>query len=239
MSEGMQKLSSVVNDSARRYRRLPFFAKVIFCLSLLFSFGIYLLFFRSFIKHDIADDNFLEVGMCPACLGSSACGLMYHNQVQFTGWGNHRLGDVFSTKNVRYATLYGSQSVVLKKMGSESEIQELDKKVCADANRPEGCDVARVLFLTDTFVKLRKAGALLPKHLQQTVGMFTCASYRLLDRMWSYYKELRKVKKIMIGDQLQVWYTASLNPEPLMLQVSFCVCLNCRKMVSLIFQLMQ
>nr|KAG5692320.1 hypothetical protein BaRGS_009530 [Batillaria attramentaria] len=36
--------------------------------------------------------------------------------------------------------------------------------------------------------------------------------------MWSYYKELRKKKEIMLGDQLQVWYTAALNPEPLMLQ---------------------
>jgi len=221
VTEGMNRLSSVMNDSARRYRRLPFAGKVVFCLSLVFSFLLYGLIFRYFVRHDVSDDNFLEVTMCPACFGSSGCGLVYHNQVQLSGWSNYRFVNLFSTKNIRYATLSGNQNVVLKKLGTDLEIQELDNKVCKEANRPAGCDVSRVLFLTDVSVVLRKE-PLAPKHLRQSVGMFTCASYRLMDRLWTYYQELRKKKSILLGDKLQVWYTASLNPEPLLLQVRCC-----------------
>ena len=51
------------------------------------------------------------------------------------------------------------------------------------------------------------------------LGMFTCPSYRLLDRAWTYYKERRKPKQMLLGDKLQMWYTITLNPEPIMLQV--------------------
>lgn len=218
VTEGMHRLSSVMNDSARRYRRLPFAGKVIFCSSLVFSLLLYALIFRYFVRHDVTDDNFLEVTMCPACFGSSGCGLVYYNQVELSGWSSYRFVDVFSTKNIHYATLSGNQNVVLKKLGSARELQALDDKVCKQAARPEGCDVPRVLFVTDISVVLRKE-PLEPKHLHQSVGMFTCASYRLMDRMWTYYRELRRKGSILLGDKLQVWYTASLNPEPLLLQV--------------------
>ncbi|XP_076435478.1 divergent protein kinase domain 2A-like [Babylonia areolata] len=217
VTEGMERLSSVMNDSARRYRRLPLAGKIVFCLSLLFSFLMYGLIFRHFMKHDVTHDNFLDVPKCPACFGSSGCGLIYYDQIQLTGWSNYRFTDVFNSKNIRYATMSSSQKVVLKKMATDLELAELDSKVCKSANRPDGCDVARVLFLTDVAVAMRKE-PLQPKHLAQTVGMFTCASYRLLDRMWTRYKEVRKQKKILVGDKLQLWYTASLNPEPLLLQ---------------------
>jgi hypothetical protein len=215
----MQRLSSVMNDSARRYRRLPLAGKVLFCCSLIFSIVLYLVIFRSFIRHDVTDDKFLEVDYCPACFGSSGCGLVYYKQIQLNGWSNYRITDAFNTKNVRFGTLSGSQGVVLKKLGTDEDIRKIDNKVCKDAQRPEGCDVGRVIFLTDISAVLRKE-ALQPKHMTQVVGMFTCASYRLIDRMWNYYKEKRKEKQIMLGDKLQVWYTASLNPEPLLLQVS-------------------
>ncbi|KAL8623028.1 hypothetical protein ACOMHN_066259 [Nucella lapillus] len=218
MADGMNRLSSVMNDNARRYRRLPFTGKVVFCASLIFSALLYGVIFHHVMRHDVTHDNFLDIPKCPACFGSSGCGLIYHSQIQLSGWSNYRFGDAFSSKNVRYATLSGEQKVVLKKMGSDHDIAELDKKVCKSASRPEGCDVARVLFVSDVAVKLRKE-PLQPKHLTQSVGMFTCASYRLMDRMWTYYQERRKPKTIMTGDKLQVWYTASLNPEPLLLQV--------------------
>lgn len=217
VADGVNRLSSVINDSARRYKRLPFAGKLIFCASLVLSVLLYGLLFRHIMKHDVTHDNFLDVPMCPACFGSSGCGLIYYDQVQLSGWSNYRFVDSLGSNNVRYATLSGHQKVVLKKMGNDQDIAELDKKICRNANRPEGCEVGRVLFLMDVAMTLRKE-PLQPKHLTQTVGMFTCASYRLVDRMWTYYKEIRKKKKILTGDKLQVWYTASLNPEPLLLQ---------------------
>ncbi|PVD18343.1 hypothetical protein C0Q70_20892 [Pomacea canaliculata] len=165
---------------------------------------------------DIKDDKFLENDFCPACLGHSGCGLIYFDQVHLSGLSGYRVNQIFNTKNIYYGSM-GDQKIVFKKLGSDTEIRELDKKICKEANRPEGCDVPRVLFKTDASIELRKE-ALQPKHLKQSVGMFTCASYRLLDRLWTYYKEKRKEDMIMLGDKMQLWYTANLNSEPLLLQ---------------------
>lgn len=219
MNEGMARLNSVMHDSARRFKVLPFPAKILFFLSLVVSLLVYGLIFRYLARRDVTDEKFIQAETCPACFGFSGCGLIYRKQIQLAGWSNYRVADIVNTKNIRYGTIIpGDQSVVLKKLGSEHEIEELDNKVCRDAKRPDGCDVPRVFFRTDLSAVLRKE-PLQPKHLLQSVGMFTCASYRLMDRMWTYYSEARKKKEgIMLGDQLQVWYTASLNPEPLMLQ---------------------
>lgn len=217
VTEGMHRLTSVMNDSARRYKRLPLAGKVIFVLTSVLSIILYTVVFRSLVSHNVDDDKFLEIDSCPACFGSSGCGLVYYNQVKFTGWSNYRIIDRFNSRNVRFATLSDNQGVVLKKLGTDEDIKKLDNKVCKDANRPDGCDIGRVLFITNLAGSLR-TNALEPKHLTQVAGMFTCASYRLMDRLWTYYKERRKQKQITMGDKLQLWYTANLNPEPLLLQ---------------------
>ena len=156
MADGMHKLSSVMEDSARRYRRLPVAAKLVFCLSLLFSVMLYGFIFHYFTKHDVTNDSFLDVPLCPACFGSSGCGLMYYNQVQLSGWSGYRFGNLFNTKNILYATLSGGQKVVLKKLGSDQEIQDLDDKVCQEAKRPKGCEVGMcfLVFLVNTKYKI-------------------------------------------------------------------------------------
>lgn len=217
VNEGMTRLSSVVNDSTRRFRRLPFIAKIVFGSSMFISLIFYGLVFNYFFKHDVGDDTFLEAQTCPACFGSSGCGLLYHGQIQLTGWSGYRLFDFINKKNVRFGTL-GNLNIVLKKLGSTNQLQELDNQICKDANRPLGCDVPRVFFRSDLSVTLRKE-PLSPKHIKQAAGMFTCASYRLMDRLWMYYKEGRKTKEMSLGDKLQIWFTASINPEPLLLQV--------------------
>lgn len=217
VTDSMMRLNSVVKDSARRFKGLPFLAKLMFIFSLVISLLLYGFIFQYFVKTDIKDDKFLENDFCPACLGHSGCGLIYFDQVHLSGLSGYRVNQIFNTKNIYYGSM-GDQKIVFKKLGSDTEIRELDKKICKEANRPEGCDVPRVLFKTDASIELRKE-ALQPKHLKQSVGMFTCASYRLLDRLWTYYKEKRKEDMIMLGDKMQLWYTANLNSEPLLLQV--------------------
>ena len=217
--KSMHNLSSIMNDSTRRYKKLPSWAKGIFLFSIVFSFVFYGIIFHQVLSYDVTDDKFLEVDMCPACFGSSACRLIYDNQVKIDTLSNNRFSDYFSHRNNRYATLFGNKYVVMKHLGTEEEFSALDSRVCQDAQRAAGCDVSRVFYRTDLSVSFRKEN-LLPKHMTHSANMFTCASYRLLDRMWGKYKELRKSSSdVLLGDQLQVWYTASLNAEPLILQV--------------------
>ncbi|XP_046333377.2 divergent protein kinase domain 2A-like [Haliotis rufescens] len=215
--KGMANLERAVHDSALKFKNLPTRAKFLFGSSLVVSVLFYGFIIRSFFKNDLMDEHFLETDKCPACYGMSACGQFFYDRVKFTGWSKLRFLDRVNIKNVHFADHQDLNSVVIKKLSHDSEIQAIDDKICSDGNRPAGCDIARVIYITNTAQTLKK-GPIQPETLKGEASMFTCGSYRLLDRLWHYYKERLKKKEIFFRDKIQLWYISMVNTEPLMLQ---------------------
>jgi hypothetical protein len=52
--------------------------------------------------------------------------------------------------------------------------------------------------------------------------MFACPTYSLIDRIFTFYQEklMSDKDQYFTRDKLQIYATALINPEPLMLQVS-------------------
>ncbi|XP_050389067.1 divergent protein kinase domain 2A isoform X1 [Patella vulgata] len=219
MATSAKEIQRVVNDSQLRYKQLPTRAKFMLVFSLLFSLYLYWSIYKIVFTNDLQSESFLETDKCPACYGMSACGFLLTDQVKLTGWSKLRFLDVVNVKNVHFGKhVYKEHNVVLKKLALDKELVEVDNEVCKDANREPGCDIARVIYKGSTPYSL-KDKPILPKHLSSlTVSMFTCASYRLLDRMWSYYKERLNQDDIMYRDKVQLWYLSKVNTEPLVMQ---------------------
>ncbi|ESO83900.1 hypothetical protein LOTGIDRAFT_132744 [Lottia gigantea] len=188
-------------------------------ISLLCSFILYYCIYRVIFSNDLQNESFLETDKCPACFGSSACGMLLDNHIKLTGWSKVRFLDVVNVKNVHFGKhIYSEEDVVLKKLALNNELVKVDNALCKDANRPEGCDIARVIYKTNTAHAL-KDKPILPKHLNSLeIGMFTCGSYRLLDKLWSKYQEKQPNNVILYRDKVQLMYISMVNTESLLMQ---------------------
>ncbi|CAC5415167.1 unnamed protein product [Mytilus coruscus] len=145
---------------------------------------------------------------------------MKNEKIHFTGWSKIRLFDIINIKNVHTARhLDNKEQIIIKKLAHNKEFENVDDKICKDANRPKGCDVARVLHIINTGDEIRRQ-SLLPKHLEKMNQMFACPTYSSIDRILSYYKERLSPGRSMLNtrDKLQIYATSLINAEPLMLQ---------------------
>lgn len=219
---GMKRLENTMGDSVLKMKMLPTRAKVIFFLSAVLSLAFYLYLAKWLFMSDPETEinSFLNIDKCPACFGGSACGMFYYKQIDLSGMSKFRSLDLINPKNVYYGTMKpDGREVMIKKLASDSQFQELDEKLCQEAKRPSDCDIARVIMRTDKVLPFRM-DPLSPKHLKDTGAfMFNCPSYRLLDRVWTYFQEYKKKKEIFLSDKVQVFYMASVNPEALLVQV--------------------
>lgn len=216
----MRNVRVVVSDAAATIRRLSWRTKSFLLATLCLSMYIYGSLIVSLTRNHLVDDAFLQTDKCPACYGHSLCWAFKDNQIKLKGWSQVRLLDFVNIKNVHFAehSEHG-QTMVLKKLAHDKELDEIDEKLCQDALRPVGCDIARVLMRTNTGDEIRRLG-LLPKHLKGTASMFSCPTYNLIDKVMESYKEKLKPDnpEVMTRDKLQLYVTAITNPEPLMLQ---------------------
>lgn len=220
---GMSRLENVMGDSMLKIRLMPSKIKIVFFLSAVFSILFYMYLAHWLFQGDpeINLETLLETEKCPACYGGSACGLFYHKQIALSGMSKFRTFDIINAKNVHYGTMKPHDwEVVIKKLASDSEIQKIDERLCKDANRDPGCDLARVIPRTDLALPLR-SGPLTPEIVKETGAfMFYCPSYRLIDRVSTYFTEYKKKGQTLLSDKLHVLYSALVNPEVLLLQVS-------------------
>lgn len=219
---GMSRLENVMGDSMLKFRLMPSRAKMAIFVSLVLSLFFYLYLAKWLLQGDpeIHLESLLETEKCPACFGGSACGMLYYKQIEFSGLSKFRTLDVINGKNVHYGTLKpDGKEVVMKKLATDTEILQTDKRLCEDALRPEGCDIARVISRTNMALPLH-SGPITPDMLKKTGAfMFQCPSYRLVDRVWTYFKEYKKKNKILMSDKMHVLYSSLINPEALLLQV--------------------
>ena len=220
----MARLENVMGDSVLKMKMMPSRAKAVFFLSGVLSLAFYLYLANWLFKTDpeAEIDSLLNIDKCPACYGGTACGMFYYKQIELSGMSKFRYLDIINGKNVHHGTMRpDGREIIIKKLATDTQLRELDEKLCIEAKRPIDCDIARVITRTDKVLPFRTE-PLSPKHLKDTGAfMFNCPSYRLLDRVWAYFQEYKKKREIFMSDKVQIFYMATVNPEALLVQVRF------------------
>ncbi|KAH9496787.1 Divergent protein kinase domain 2A [Bulinus truncatus] len=218
---GFSKLENVMSDSVLRFRLMPSKAKVVIFMSAVLSLFLYIYLAKWMFQGDPETnlESLLDTEKCPACYGGSACSLFYYKEIEFIGMSKFRVLDILNGKNVHVGYLkQNGKEIVIKKLATDTELKEMDVRLCKDAMRPEDCDIARVIHRTNMAIPFINE-PIRPEHLKKTNSfMFKCPSYRLLDLVWSNFKEYKKKNEIFLSDKMQIFYSALVNPEILMLQ---------------------
>ncbi|KAL4220252.1 hypothetical protein ACF0H5_020659 [Mactra antiquata] len=213
------EMISRIPKSTFHCRRIPLKAKCFCLLLIIFAAYLYGTIYLSWGANRLTNEEFLEVRKCPACYGHSFCFKLLDSQYDLTMMSQYKLFDTVNLKNVHYANhKHEGHSVVLKKLAHNDEIKKIDDKICQDSDREPGCDLSKRYVVTETSKDIMRNG-LLPRHLKDTTFMFFCVTHKLIDRVSAKYKDRHKqYEPLTHDDQLQLLYTAQVNPEPLILQ---------------------
>ncbi|XDV46931.1 hypothetical protein PO909_016733 [Leuciscus waleckii] len=207
------------------------------CLKLLFVVGLFVILlmnthnlFASFQKNELTDRRFINLNKCPACFGTSWCRKFMNGQISFETWGRLRFLDVFNVKNVFFAQYgeprEGTRRIVLKRLGSNQELTDIDQKICKRATGRPRCDLIQAMYKTE-FARLNGDVRLLtPDVVEGWSDLVHCPSQRLLDRIVRRYAETKDsgsflLKNLKDTERMQLLMTLAFNPEPLVLQVGF------------------
>lgn len=207
------------------------------CLKLLFVLGLFVILlmnthnlFASFQKNELTDRRFINLNKCPACFGTSWCRKFMNGQISFETWGRLRFLDVFNVKNVFFAQYgeprEGTRRIVLKRLGSNQELTDIDQKICKRATGRPRCDLIQAMYKTE-FARLNGDVRLLtPDVVEGWSDLVHCPSQRLLDRIVRRYAETKDsgsflLKNLKDTERMQLLMTLAFNPEPLVLQVGF------------------
>lgn len=183
----------------------------------------------SWQRNELADRRFLQLNKCPACFGTSWCRRFLNGQVGFETWGRLRLLDFLNVKNVYFAQYGepregGRRRVVLKRLGSQRELAQLDQSICKRATGRPRCDLLQAMPRTE-FARLNGDVRLLtPEAVEGWSDLVHCPSQRLLDRLVRRYAETKDsgsflLRNLKDSERMQLLLTLAFNPEPLVLQV--------------------
>ncbi|XP_045200893.2 divergent protein kinase domain 2A-like [Mercenaria mercenaria] len=217
-SEGATEMISNISKSTFRLRRIPIQAKCFVFVLIIICIYLYGSIYLAWGQNRLTKEDFLEVHKCPACYGQTFCFSLFDDQFDLSGMSKYELFDAINVKNVHYANhKYQGHQVVLKKLAHDDEIKIIDDRLCKDAFRDPGCDLARRMVVSKTGKDIQ-ANGLLPQHLKDTTFMFFCVTHKLIDRVMDRYPVIgSKGDQMSMDDKLQILYTAEVNPEPLML----------------------
>lgn len=182
----------------------------------------------SWQRNELADRRFLQLNKCPACFGTSWCRRFLNGQVGFETWGRLRLLDFLNVKNVYFAQYGepregGRRRVVLKRLGSQRELAQLDQSICKRATGRPRCDLLQAMPRTE-FARLNGDVRLLtPEAVEGWSDLVHCPSQRLLDRLVRRYAETKDsgsflLRNLKDSERMQLLLTLAFNPEPLVLQ---------------------
>lgn len=182
----------------------------------------------SWQRNELADRRFLQLNKCPACFGTSWCRRFLNGQVVFEAWGRLRLLDFLNVKNVYFAQYGepregGRRRVVLKRLGSQRELAQLDQSICKRATGRPRCDLLQAMPRTE-FARLNGDVRLLtPEAVEGWSDLVHCPSQRLLDRLVRRYAETKDsgsflLRNLKDSERMQLLLTLAFNPEPLVLQ---------------------
>lgn len=202
-----------------------------FKLPCLFAFFIFVMLYIAgslywvFTENYLAQPSFVEANKCPVCYGESLCETFQKNNIELSVLKSMGFLNMLSSieKTVHYATIRGDggakTEVVLKKLGRNRDLNDLDARICSESKMAANCDVSSAItkleFLTSSVEDTEFA-----KHLQGTSPMLYCPSTRLISELFTKYKERSVSGSLTTRDKIQIWSTTAVNQEPLLLQVS-------------------
>lgn len=190
----------------------------LYVLIFLLIIPLVLKFFISFFTLPTLEE-LTELDKCPTCFGVTMCPAFMGGHISLNGFDNiSKFVNLIGSKNVMFG-LYGDKKVVLKKLGHNQELQQLDDKVCGELDFNSGCQVNEAVWRIDD---LRSATA---RHLKPPAGhpehpmsLRLCPSTQNLDRLLTKVVHRNRATDIRILNA-NIWTLVLLNPEPLVLQV--------------------
>lgn len=163
-----------------------------------------------------------DLNRCPACYGISICPELYSNQVimeSSTTWSS-----MFNAKNIFYGYTKSNRRVILKKLAHNSEFKTFDDNLCKTFKLKRNCRPVHLLNLSsidDKLIKLVEYDLKNPDPNPRK-GLVMCPyAYSLFDFILPALNSKREQVDIV-----NIWTMLSLNPEPIILQVSVLLCVN-------------
>lgn len=177
-----------------------------------------------FTENYLAEPSLVEAHKCPVCFGESLCNFLLTNRVHLSSTARLTFLDIFGTNSnrVHYATLetesQGHINIVIKRLGKNHDISDLDALICSKS-KMDDCDVA-VAISKLSFVRKSSEDSTFAKYLQGTSKMFYCPSTRLVSELFNKYHEKSATDHVTVRDKIKIWSTATINQEPLLLQVN-------------------
>ncbi|XP_069698636.1 divergent protein kinase domain 2A isoform X2 [Periplaneta americana] len=167
--------------------------------------------------------DFTEVEKCPACYGVSLCPAMNGGEITLSSFDIvTAIMNIIGSKNVMFGTFH-DRKIVLKKLGHTTELNDVDKMICALADLDYGCSVSEAILKQGDLLQSVK------RHVSQSLeSQYDTASLasglRLCPSVISLEIMLRNVfslnRDISINTLLaNIWTTIMVNPEPLILQI--------------------
>lgn len=171
--------------------------------------------------------SMLELNKCPACYGVSFCSDILQGpdkiSIEFDFWG--RLGllaNTFTTKNV-YSGWYGHQRVIIKRLGHDFELQNMDANICKAMKTENNCVdqmksvVFRVLNLRNSVERLLNESVNLNDY-----RLRLCPTTEHVDTLFNPILKINGTNQAKLGNDpftANIWTLLLINPEPLLLQI--------------------
>eukprot|EP00058_Branchiostoma_floridae_P007590 XP_002593078.1 hypothetical protein BRAFLDRAFT_72848 [Branchiostoma floridae] len=187
------------------------------CGFFFFVVFFYCFVFQPFSYNQLTDTTFLGEDKCPACFGTDLCEEFENGKILFKYSSRLRILDIFNIKNVYFA-IYEGMEVALKRLGHNSEFDQLDRWICETGKEGPQCHIPSVTYYSN-FSRVIYEG-LSPKSLGDMSDMVRCPSQRLIDRVLEKFAEHlgKETEELSYQEKLHFLSTLKFNPEPLMLQ---------------------
>ncbi|CAN0169251.1 unnamed protein product [Lampetra planeri] len=187
------------------------------------------------LGNPLKERRFVGADACPACFGVSWCRKFSAGQLVLDSWHRLRFLDFVNVKQVYFGHYddprEGRKAVVLKRLGSASELAALDRDICRDAamgSSGSGANLIQVQQAGPPHQQQQQQQAVVPRLLTPAMvagwsDMVHCPSQRLLDRVVRRYAEARDSGSVLLshlheGERAELLLTLHFNPEPLVLQ---------------------
>lgn len=197
------------------------FCKRVFIMVVTFglSFYISVLLFGDLKSPKVM--HLTELDRCPACYGVSVCPELYTNQILLEP--THRWSGMFNAKNIYYGfTRAQNRRVVFKKLSHDWELKEFDSKLCETWRLKRNCKPIHLLNVTNVdskIVEIVQYNLSYPD-TEPRKGLVLCPYVYSINELVKPILKNKKSKRNHMSDLINIWTMLSINPEPIILQVS-------------------
>ncbi|XP_047005146.1 divergent protein kinase domain 2A [Schistocerca americana] len=184
---------------------------------------VILLIFRLIARYVLSKNirELADLGKCPACYGVDLCPIVLGDGIKLINFDSlASVINIIGYKNVWFGT-YKNAKIVVKKLGSDWELEQLDNKLCGNEGR--NCNVtSSVSHVTNLSVIENYMKGLTSREgsVNDVLSgdFYVCPTTSGVNRLLQHVK-LRN-EAIDTKTFLQnVWTIMHINPEPLILQI--------------------